>query len=506
MTDFHAVLKHVMGDIRLYCRYLSGRRLRSYQAQVAQSIIQSVVEGRGDTIVVMFPRQSGKNELQAQIEAYLLTMFQNFDAEIVKVSPTWKPQTQNAMRRLQRVLDKNLVTAGVYKKEAGYIFRLNNARITFLSGDPEAHVVGATANLLLECDEAQDVQMDKWDRDFAPMAASTNATRVFWGTAWTSNTLLAREFRAALQREGELAASGAPRRLAFRLTADEVRQDVAAYGAFVDEQIRRLGRSHPLVRTQFYSEEIDAESGMFPPERLALMQGVHPCREAPEAGKIYCLLLDVAGEDENRRQDESASLANPRRDATCLTVVEVDLSSLTDELIRAPRYLVVARYQWEGVRHTTLYAEIKALGEHWGARYIVVDATGVGAGLASFLERAFPRRVIPFVFNQKSKSDLGWHFIAAVETGRFKEFAAASPTALMKQAAACRFSVLDGPGKLLRWGAPPGARDPQSGEVIHDDALISAALCCVLDGQEWGIARADVVRGYDPLAELKDAY
>ena len=506
MADFHAVLKHVLSDISLFCRHISGRRLRSYQAEVAQAIKQSVVEGRGETIVVMFPRQSGKNELQAQIEAYLLTMFQNFDAEIVKVSPTWKPQTQNAMRRLQRVLDKNVFTGGVYRKEAGYIYRLNNARIAFLSGDPEAHVVGATANLLLECDEAQDVRIDKWDKDFAPMAASTNATRVFWGTAWTSETLLAREFRAALRREQEYAAAGTPKRLAFRLTAAEVRKEVPAYGVFVDEQIRRLGRNHPLVRTQYFSQEIDAESGMFPAERLALMQGVHPKREAPEEGKIYCLLLDVAGEDENRRQEQSNALANPTRDATCLTVVEVDLSTLADELIKAPRYLVAARYQWQGVRHSTLYAEIKALGEHWGARYLVVDATGVGAGLASFLERAFPRRVIPFVFSQKSKSDLGWNFIAAVETGRFKEFASPTPTILMQQAAACQFTVLDGPGKLLRWGVPDGARHPQSGNLIHDDALMSAALCALLDGQEWGVARADVVRGYDPLSELKDAY
>ncbi len=54
--------------------------------------------------MVMFPRQSGKNELQAQVEAYLLAMYGDMDTEMVKVSPTYKPQTQNAMRRLQRVL------------------------------------------------------------------------------------------------------------------------------------------------------------------------------------------------------------------------------------------------------------------------------------------------------------------------------------------------------------------------------------------------------------------
>jgi hypothetical protein len=45
-----------------------------------------------------------------------------------------------------------------------------------------------------------------------------------------------------------------------------------------------------------------------------------------------------------------------------------------------------------------------------------VDATGVGASLASFLADQLgkgPRRVImePFVFTAKSKSDLGWTFV-----------------------------------------------------------------------------------------------
>ncbi len=272
MAAFQTVVTQLLGDIALFCRHFSGRRLRGYQLAVAEAIRQSIIHGWGDTIVVMFPRQSGKNELQAQIEAYLLTLYHKFSVEMVKVSPTWKPQTENAMRRLERVLERNLFLCLRYKKEAGYIYRVGEARIYFFSGEPSANVVGATANLLLECDEAQDIRIEKWDKDFAPMASSTNATRVFWGTAWTSRTLLAREFRAAQERERELAQAGAPRRLAFRITAEEVRREVPAYGTFVDEQIRRLGRNHPLVRTQYFSEEIDAESGMFPPARRALVQ------------------------------------------------------------------------------------------------------------------------------------------------------------------------------------------------------------------------------------------
>ena len=72
---------------------LSGIHLRSYQLAVARSIAASVIDKLGLTFVVVFPRQSGKNELQAQIETYLLAIYSLTNSEIVKVSPTWKPQS-----------------------------------------------------------------------------------------------------------------------------------------------------------------------------------------------------------------------------------------------------------------------------------------------------------------------------------------------------------------------------------------------------------------------------
>jgi hypothetical protein len=508
---------------------LSELTLRRYQVEAARAIVDSIIHKRGLTFVVIYPRQSGKNELQAQIEAYILTVYSRLDAEIVKISPTWKPQTLNAMRRLQRVLSRNEVTLLRWKKESGYIYRVGQARIAFLSGGPTTNIVGATASTLLEVDEAQDVLQEKFDKDISPMAASTNATRVFWGTAWTSRTLLARELRAA--REAEKL-DGIQR--AFVLTADEVAKEVPAYGRFVAEQVARMGRSHPLIKTQFYCEEIDAESGMFPPARRALMQGTHSRQQSAISGQLYALLLDVAGEDEGAADLASDGLVNQKRDSTALTVVQIDLSSLSDDLIQAPSYRIVNRYLWTGVKHTILYGQIKALAEHWGARYLVVDATGVGAGLASFRGQALgENRVIPYVFSQKTKSDLGWGWLVVIETGRYKEYAISdqrstfagnnSPassnlnpandaisdqlqTVFWQQIENCQSMVLDGPGKLMRWGVPDGTRDAATGELVHDDLILSAALCYALDGQPWGVAESKIVHALDPIGDLRDAY
>jgi hypothetical protein len=188
-------------------------------------------------------------------------------------------------------LERNRLTRKRWEKESGYIYRMGNARIFFLSGSPTTSVVGATASTLLQCDEAQDILTAKWDKDFSPMAASTNATRVFWGTAWTSQTLLARERRAAEEAERR---DG--KRRVFVIDAERVAQEAPAYGEFVREQVARLGRSHPMIKTQFYGEEIDAEGGMFPPARLEMMRGEHEALEGPLAGRIYAALIDVAGE------------------------------------------------------------------------------------------------------------------------------------------------------------------------------------------------------------------
>jgi hypothetical protein len=486
----------------MFTEKTNGLVLRSYQLEPARAICRSVLDNLGLTFVIVFPRQSGKNELQAQIEAYLLAVCSVVPAEIVKISPTWKPQSENAMRRLQRVLEKSLVHKGHWSKESGYIYKFGQARIYFFSGQPESNIVGATASLLLEVDEAQDVSIDKYDKEISPMAASTNATRVFWGTAWTSRTLLARELAAAQEAQR---LDGQHR--AFIMTADDVAAEVPAYGAFVQEQISKLGRNNPMVRTQFFSETIDAEGGMFNKQRQALMQGRHRQQVAPEPGHIYAIAIDVAGEDESARDEPGASLINPGRDSTALTIFDVDTSSLEDPLIGRPTYNVVARHQWTGIKHSSLFARLTAIIDHWSPTWLIIDATGVGQTLTSFLLDKYPTIVLPFVFTSTSKSALGWNFIALVETGRYKEYVSTGDDQLHSdfwtQVENCQYHILDGPGQLMRWGVPDGTRDPRSGDLVHDDLVVSAALVSELDAQPFGLAISKVVQAPD-LFSKKD--
>jgi hypothetical protein len=493
------LLKKVIEDPLRLAEDAGELKLRNYQREVAQAVTNSVFKCQGLSFVMMFPRQSGKNELQAQIETYLLLLLSQQSAEIVKISPTWKPQTLNAMRRLERVLQKNLITRSMWTKESGYIYRLNTARIFFFSGGPQANIVGATASTLLEVDEAQDVEIAKFDKDIAPMAASTNATRIFWGTAWTSRTLLHRELVAAQSAQNR---DGLRR--VFVLSADDVAAEVPAYGSFVAEQVAKLGRNNPMIKTQFFSEEIDAESGMFPAGRRALLYGPQPAQEKPAPGIVYAFLIDVAGEDEQAggQPGSDQQLTNPGRDSTALTVVEVDLSTLSDPVIHKPTYRVAMRRTWTGKSQTFQYSQLKSLAEAWQPRYLAIDATGIGAGLSSFLAAAFPGKVLPFVFNSSSKSKLGWDFISIIETGRFKEYSPADDL-FIEQLSFTMLEVQPGPAHLIKWGVPDGTRNPATGELVHDDLVLSAALTAVLDEQEWALSGPTlVISAVDPMFEM----
>jgi hypothetical protein len=482
-------IKAFLRDMRLFSRMVMRRPLRSYQLAPARAIVDSVLNRRGLTFAVVMSRQAGKNELSAQLEAYLMNLFQGVGgASLVKASPTYKPQTITSRMRLLDRLDNDWNRDAV-RRAAGYIVRLGRCRCCFFSAHHTANVVGATANVLLECDEAQDVDPDKWSKDFAPMGASTNVTTVFYGTVWTRRTLLAQVMRRLRQQELR---DGVQR--VFVVPWEQVAQEVPAYGAYVRGEMARLGPDHPVIQTQYKLQAIDDAGGMFPPERLARMRGDHRRQRRPLPDETYAITIDVAGEDEQLERelqdDEALRAAQPRRDSTVLTVFRVDLAGIEDPLLGLPRYEVVDRHWWTGRKHSDLYAAICDLIETWRAAWVVVDATGLGAGLASFLARRYGTvkddpsgLLIPFVFSSATKSDLGWEFLSLVETGRYKEYAddsAADTRQFWREVAACQFEVLPGPGRRMRWGVD----DP----AVHDDMLISAALVARLDHVAWGVA------------------
>ena len=390
------------------------------------------------------------------------------------------------------------MTKSIWKSASGYIYSIGNVNSYYFSTQPDANVVGATASLLLQCDEAQETNASKWDKEFLPMVAATNSTIVYYGTEWSDKTLLAREAENAINAQK---ADGI-RRL-FKIDTELVFREVPAYKKFVMKQVVKMGRNHPIIKTQYYNERIGSEGGLFPPERIAAMRGDH-LAQVEESGSIYAFMIDVGGAEEGEEIDELEK--TKKRDSTALTIVEVDLSTLEDELIKKPTYKVVYRQLWTGVQHSQLFVNIGALIDQWKPQKVVVDATGLGQGLSSFLLAKYPALVIPFLFTRKSKSDLGWGIIAMIETGRFKDHKddTSQKREFITQLEHVKYKVTN--DKKIAWSVPDGTRDIKTGELVYDDWVMSAAMAWVLDSELWTISESVIVEVDDIFEEMSEVY
>jgi len=106
-----------------------------------------------------------------------------------------------------------------------------------------------------------------------------------------------------------------------------------------------------------------------------------------------------------------------------VTISELDFSDI-NEIQKQPGLRVVEHYLWTGTKHTELYPRlVDILKNVWGCKRVVVDATGVGQPVSSFLRQALGSRVVPFVFTAQSKSGLGFELLAAINAGRLKMYA-----------------------------------------------------------------------------------
>ena len=501
-----ALAGYLLADLGHFSRYVIGRPLYAYQLAPLRAVLDSVLNCRGGEFLLVFPRQSGKNEAVAQLLVYLRTLLQRHGGQIVYGAVG--DGLGRGLRRLEERLD-NPWTAGLWRRE-GRPTRVivGRAAVAFLSSHPRAAARGETADPLLIIDEAQDQDAAHIEAVFTPMRAARNATALYLGTArLTSDFLWAKK----QELEALSAADGAPR--VFLVGPETVTAENGAYAAFLSEQVRRYGRRHPIIAAEYFLEPDGGQGGLFPEWRVALMRGSHPRQRAPQTGELYVAAVDLAGQDETT----GGSLRNPARDYTVATIFRVrsrtadEPASAADDADAAepeaaaslPAYQAAHVFVDPGSRHfqavpgsLRLADTLLAYLHHWdatgGLGHVVVDATGVGQGLADWLAaRLGSQRVTPFQFSGPSKARIGSDFLALIDTGRFKYWAGeAGPGSdgwwFWRQVGACAFSLRER-GRFdrdLRWGVADTDRVSVMGEPaqpVHDDRLLSAALVAELD-------------------------
>lgn len=448
-----------------------SRGLRPYQQEVWDAVVDSIEGQRGLSFSVEIARQGGKNEVSAQIEVGLLAQYWDRDVTSIKAAPTFKPQAEISMRRLSARLREAGLASWV-RREGGNCIRLGRARQLFLSAEPSANVVGHTADLLLEIDEAQDVDVEKFDKELQPMAAASGATTVFYGTAWDDAGLLERARQAHLAAERR---DGIRRH--FEYDWEVVAAHNARYRGFVEQQRERLGAEHPLFLTQYCLRALPGAGRLLGPNQLTLLQGAHAALDGPVAGETYVAGLDVAG--------EAAEGTTGGHDATVLTIGRV----LTPEDAMGEATVEVVRhYAWTGVPHASLHGSLVALLSEWRVGRVTVDATGIGEPVAAFLAKALGSRVEALKLTSEAKSRLGYGLLSAVNGGRLRLYAGTSAELreCWRQLERCRAAYR--PNQTLNFYV-----DERDG---HDDYAISLALTVAASG-EAGPRRARGRNGPD---------
>ena len=158
-------VKEAASPIRHFARWFIGITLRPYQLEAAEAIVDSVLHRKGLTFIIIFSRQSGKDEMLAVLFLYLMLRLIEIGADMVCAQPTFKPQTVNAMERIKK---RGANFGRRLRRTAGYIMQLGQARTAYFSAEPSASQVGATGERLMVMNEAQDILPDVYDKRFSP--------------------------------------------------------------------------------------------------------------------------------------------------------------------------------------------------------------------------------------------------------------------------------------------------------------------------------------------------
>lgn len=429
-----AVIERALRDVEFH-RRLARRKgqeqpLDPLQVAIVQTIEHLMFDGTGDTLTLRIARQWGKNECAATVHARHLVRRVGRGGTIVRAAPTFRPQIVNSISRLQRLLRNDpLVDMSLFAMRHGYIARYGAidqvpSEVMFMSSDEQASQEGATADVLLDMDEAHKTDVAVYEERFEPFTASTNAPRVLWGVAGCKDDLLFKE------KEKNLA-SGRSHRV-IEIPAKTIAEYRPLYRKHYEGRVERLGPSHPVIQTQYDLIDIDEFQGAFSAAHRELLftsdffraQSPPPKRRGHE----FVVVIDVAGEEEEQREfDVDVEARSETPDSTVIGVARVDRSRV---YMKMPRIDLLDLHILRGEKMVAAPATdgaslqekiLRVLGV-WQPKVVLIDARGIGAPLASWLDRVWPRRVIQYSATRPTTSEDLYDTYAWLNVGQLKCF------------------------------------------------------------------------------------
>lgn len=390
-----------MGDLYLRCAndpqwesenvYVKKPRpLRGLQAEIVKKVEKHIARHDGEVMPVRQSRQTGKNEVSAVMHRRHLWKRQFYnDPQIwIRTAPTKVPQIVNSKKRLDTLLNlspSNIIQFPIFRnsklqKKEGYIYQLGNASVEFMSSGDQANVVGGTATVCLDMDEAHKVTKEKFDEDFAPMAADQSAAILLWGVAADGHDLISfyREHNESIGRKD----------LNLDYPCDLWMEENARYARHVEARVKALGYDHPIIKTQYRLINVAAEGNFLSPKQVrSLLSGHHEREPKPIGRNRYEMLIDIAASNEENIENVLEGDADSKTDSTVVWIYKV-LDIVTDNGI-FPYIQIVNMYWYTGANLPAQEKEITELIEFWKISKVTVDAIGVGRQMAESLVEKF---------------------------------------------------------------------------------------------------------------------
>lgn len=416
MKTASPVRRAALADPAYHAEVLLKRPLYPPQIEATNLIERHIANQTGRVITVRSARQTMKNEISALLCARMMSVYRGTGGIYVRTAPTWKPQIINSMSRVELFLRKDPLIEG-YRPRWGFSLEVGNASIQFLSTDKKANVVGATASIALDIDEAHRVDRGKYEEDFGPMTAFNNVPVIMWGVAADKQDLLYEYLLYNLENDPTCV---------LQYPAAVWCELRPAYARHYEERRSKLGATHPVIQTQYDLVDVDSLGGYFKPHHvISLLDSDHERRPSPKGrSKTHICTIDIGGEAE-QEEDDPLVQSKGARDSTIALIWEVNFKKLVNDL---PMCHLADIYWWTGKALAESPSGLPGQQEIllkllnlWKPVKTIVDSRGVGEQIAKFLEKRYSG-VEPYAASAQSVSDDCYSLLAMVNNDRVKVF------------------------------------------------------------------------------------
>jgi hypothetical protein len=435
---FKSLRERSLKDVAYHRAMLYNLPLFPPQAEAIKLIERHIHNKTGKVITVRSARQTMKNECSAMLCVRALEYYRDSGGTYIRTAPTWKPQMINSKQRVEKFLKMDPLINGDYKRREGFILQHGQAQVLLLSTDKQANVVGSTASIALDIDEAHKVDKGKFEEDFGPMAAYHNVPIIMWGVAADKQDLLYEYVQHNLEHDPELNLSY-PASIWCEL--------MPQYAKHYEERVRKLGPDHPVILTQYDLVDVDTLGGYLKPHHItSLLHSEHQRYHAPRSDADYIVTIDIAGEAESEEEDPLKK-SRGAKDSTVALIFEVDPEDRVNDY---PACRLVDIHWWTGKPLADEPSGLPGqqsillkLLKQWKPKLTVVDSRGVGEQLAKYLAKHHSG-VLTYAADSASVSQDCYGLLALINNERLKVFCnddSAEYAELCRQLKRCRYEI-----------------------------------------------------------------